>query len=132
MIPATHPPDFDLIAGWPCQSIVPSRVQTSLSSFVSPPCKFCTQKTEYTVKCASFSSLYSKLNTKRGKRSWFHLVQTSLQISKQAIDEWCWSIRKESKAEGGGGGGEVGEVMLMIVAEERHKSWDSKQNRKCV
>lgn len=30
------------------------------------------------------------------------------------------------------GGGEVGEVMLMIVAEERHKSWDSKQNRKCV
>ena len=39
IIPATHRPDFVLIAGRPCMSTVPSRVHASWSS-LNLPCKF--------------------------------------------------------------------------------------------
>lgn len=38
IVPATHLPDLALIAGRPCQSTLPSRVNSSASSSLNFPC----------------------------------------------------------------------------------------------
>lgn len=56
IIPASHPPDFPLIAGRPCQSVVPSRVRASCSSL-----KF------------SYINTYIILRQEKNKNGWVNI-----------------------------------------------------------
>ena len=54
IVPATHRPDFALIAGRPCKSTVPSRVQASCSS-LNVPCKLLGKKKKKISRILNYS-----------------------------------------------------------------------------